>query len=141
MAVGRPEELLKSVCNPVPLFHVYGLATGILIPLMFGMTKVFPFYFPETVSTIKAIEKYKCITMRGVPTQFIDILNHPEVKNHDLSSLKYIVVGASTVPPDLLVKLKEQLGILDFIVGYGNASKRFISKRYKITINNFSFYY
>ena len=90
-----------------------------MIPLLVGGCKVFPFFFPETLSTIKAIEKYKCITMRGVPTQFIDLLNHPEVKNHDLSSMKYIVVGASTVPPDLLVKCKQNLGIEEFIVGYG----------------------
>lgn len=86
---------------------------------MCDSVKVFPFYFPETLTTIKAIEKYKCVTIRGVPTQYIDILNHPERKKHDLSSLKNVVVGASTVPPDLLTKLKEEMNISDVIVGYG----------------------
>ena len=109
----------------MPLFHVYGLATGVLIPLLFGTPKVFPFFFPETLTTIKAIEKYKCVTMRGVPTQYIDLLNHPERKNHDISSLKYGVIGASTVAPDLLVKMQKELNIEGIIVGYG---KKFFFK-------------
>lgn len=119
ISVGKIEEINAPICNPIPLFHVYGLATGLLIPLMFGFSKVFPFFFPETLTTIKAIEKYKCMLLRGVPTQFIDLINHPERKNHDLSSLKYAVIGASTVPPDLLVKMQNELHIQATIVGYG----------------------
>jgi fatty-acyl-CoA synthase len=59
------------ICNPIPLFHIFGLATGLLIPLLMGSTIIFPFYFPETLSTMKAIQGYKCNTMRGTPTQFI----------------------------------------------------------------------
>jgi len=54
-----------------------------------------------------------------VPTQYIDILNHPERKKHDLSSLENVVVGASTVPPDLLTKLKDEMNVKNVIVGYG----------------------
>ena len=54
---------------------------------------VFPFYFPETVSTMKAIQGYKCNTLRGVPTQFVDLLNHPDRKNFDLSCLKNLIAG------------------------------------------------
>ncbi len=48
-----------------------GLNTGLLIPLLFGSDVVFPFFFPETVSTMKAINGLNCRTMRGTPTQFI----------------------------------------------------------------------
>jgi hypothetical protein len=58
-----------------------------------GSSIVFPFYFPETVSTMKAIQRYKCKTLRGVPTQFIDLLNHPDRANYDLSSLENLIAG------------------------------------------------
>ena len=58
-----------------------GLNTGLFIPLLFGSDVIFPFFFPETVSTMKAIQSLECRTMRGTPTQFIDIINHPERKN------------------------------------------------------------
>jgi len=46
-------------------------------------------------------------------------LNHPALKQHDLSSLENIIVGGSTVPSDLLTKLREELKIKMFIIGYG----------------------
>ena len=54
---------------------------------------VFPFYFPEIVSTMKAIQDYKCVTLRGVPTQFVDLLNHPYRAKFDLSSLENLIAG------------------------------------------------
>jgi len=90
---GKPDGL-RRVCNPIPAFHIFGLSTGILIPLLFSSrylnfffsfnsfiysssdiysSIIFPFYFPETLSTIKAIQGYKCNTLRGTPTQFIGI--------------------------------------------------------------------
>ena len=62
-----------------------------------GSSIVFPFYFPETVSTMKAIQRYKCKTLRGVPTQFIDLLNHPDRTNYDLSSLENLIAGGRFV--------------------------------------------
>jgi hypothetical protein len=54
-----------------------GLNTGLLIPLLFGSNVVFPFFFPETVSTMKAINGLNCMTMRGTPTQFIGTFSSP----------------------------------------------------------------
>ena len=80
---------------------------------------VFPFFFPETLSTLKALEKYGCNTIRGTPTQYVDLLNHPERKNFNIRKLENIIVGGSTVPPDLLAKLKNDLKVKKIIVGYG----------------------
>ena len=56
-------------------------------------TIIFPFFFPETTSTMKAIQGYKCNTLRGVPTQFVDIINHPDRSKFQLSSLESLIVG------------------------------------------------
>ena len=39
--------------------------------MVFGTANVFPFYFPETLAAMKAIQGYKCNSLRGVPTQFV----------------------------------------------------------------------
>jgi fatty-acyl-CoA synthase len=80
---------------------------------------VFPFFFPDTLPSIKAIEKYKCTSLRGTPTQFIDLINHPERAKHDLSCLKNAIIAGSTVAPDLLIKMKETLKVEDIFIGYG----------------------
>jgi fatty-acyl-CoA synthase len=112
-------ETLNMMCNPIPLFHIFGLSTGVFLPLLKGTSLVFPFYFPDTLTSIKAIGAYKCNSMRGTPTQFLDLLNHPERKNHNLTSLENAVIGGSTVPPDLLMKMKGALNIKRIVVGYG----------------------
>lgn len=54
---------------------------------------------------------YKCNTLRGTPTQFVDLVDHPERSKLNLSSLENAIIGASTVPPDLLQKMKAELKI------------------------------
>ncbi len=41
--------------------------------MLLSTSIVFPFYFPETISTMKAIQHFKAVTMRGTPTQFIGL--------------------------------------------------------------------
>ena len=48
-----------------------------------------------------------------------DILNHPERKKFDLSSLRNAIIGGSTVPGDLLRQMKQDLNLKSIIVGYG----------------------
>ena len=79
-------------CIPIPLFHVFGLGTGLVCPLMTSETAVFPFYFPDTMSIIKSTETYKCENIMGPPTILIDFLNHPERSKYDLSSLNKILM-------------------------------------------------
>ena len=110
---------LSIPCNGVPFFHIYGYSVGIIMPLFFDSTNVFPFFFPDTVWSMKAMQRYKCNTFRGAPTQFIDLLNHPERKNYDLSNLKNGLIAGSTVNPDLLSRLKIETNIEDIFVGYG----------------------
>jgi fatty-acyl-CoA synthase len=82
-----------------------------------GNKVVFPYFFPDTLLTMKAIQNEKCTSLKGAPVIFVDLLNHPEAKNHNLSSLEAILIGASTVPKDLLIKIKEKLNLKHIIVG------------------------
>ena len=58
-----------------------------------GSTIILPFYFPEIISTMKAVQGYKCNTLRCVPTQYVDILNPPDRSKFNLSSLEVLIVG------------------------------------------------
>jgi fatty-acyl-CoA synthase len=99
---------------------MFGLAMGLISPLLSRTgTSVFPFYLPDTLFALKAIEKYKCYSYMASPTLFVDLVNHPERKKYDITSLKNTIVGASTVPTDLLIKMKTDLNLKKIIVGYG----------------------
>ena len=80
-------------CVPIPLFHVFGLGVGLICPLLPNSEKsVFPFYFPDTLSAMKVINSHKCHSISGPPTIMIDLLNHQERNNYDLSTLKKILM-------------------------------------------------
>lgn len=73
---------------------------------------------PDTMATIKALSAEKCTAIKAAPTIFMDIVNHPELKNYPMPDLQTMLIGASTVPKDLLLKVKEGLGLTHVIIGY-----------------------
>ena len=83
-----------------------------------GNQSVYPFMIPDTLSTIKAIHKERCTAIKAAPTIFMDLIGHHELLNHDLSCLESMLIGATTVPKDLLIKVKETLKLKNVIVGY-----------------------
>lgn len=109
----------KVIACPIPIFHSFGLIGGVLEPLISGGKTVFPNFFPDTPSLLKAIHSEKCTAVKGAPVIFIDMINHPERKNYDLSSLQYMLIGASNVPKTLLLKIKQDLNLKHILIGYG----------------------
>lgn len=89
-----------------------------LSSLVNGNKMIYPYIFPDTLSTIKAIHNEKATALKGSPVIFIDLINHPDLKKYDLSSLETILIGASTVPNSLLVKIKKVLNIKNVLIGY-----------------------
>jgi len=99
----------KIVCCPIPIFHVFGLITGALNPFAYSGKVVFPHLFPDPTMTLKAIHTERCTSIKGAPVIYMDLLNHPDFSKFDLSSLKTMLIGASTVPKDLLLQLRKKI--------------------------------
>jgi fatty-acyl-CoA synthase len=109
-----------KLCIPIPLFHIFGLGFGVFAPLLGGKESILPFYLPDTPATLKAITDFKTESMMGAPTILIDLLNNPDRKTkYDISSLKNILLGASAIPKDLILKLNAELKLDNIILGYG----------------------
>ncbi|MCX7982999.1 MAG: long-chain fatty acid--CoA ligase [Syntrophales bacterium] len=100
----------------LPLFHGYGVFALNLEFLTGGKLVLVPRWNPE--EAMAAIEKYKVTDFRGVPTMYIQILNHPAAPKYDLSSLKMCICGAAPMPLEVARQWKERYGI-DIWEGYG----------------------
>jgi long-chain acyl-CoA synthetase len=64
------------------------------------------------------IDKTRPTVMPGVPTLFNALMNHPKIKSHDLSSLKFCLSGGSALP----VEVKQQFEAITgctVVEGYG----------------------
>lgn len=102
------EEQKDSFVLVNPLFHIMGnlIATFCLhagLPM-----HLVPRYEPEMV--LQTIDRCKPTWFPGVPTMFIGIMNHPDVKKYDLSSIKYCVSGAAPFPVEAMEQFEAITG-------------------------------
>jgi long-chain acyl-CoA synthetase len=100
----------------LPLFHGYGVFAVNLEFLTGGKLVVLPRWDAE--EAMKAIEQFKVTEFRGVPTMYIQLLNHPDAGKYDLSSLQTCICGSAPMPLEVARRWKERYGI-DIWEGYG----------------------
>ena len=101
-----------------PFFHTFGLNAGILACLMTGATLI-PHPIFDVPSVMKRIPEEKITMLPGAPTIYQTILNHPDLENFDMSSLRLAVTGAATIPVDMIYGMREKLGFETVVTGYG----------------------
>lgn len=88
----------------LPPSHV-GCVTELLMSTIFGGgTSVFLRVF-DVALTLEAIEKWKVTTLGQIPTQFRMLWAHKDYKKFDLTSLRIVVYGGSSVDVEFLKKL------------------------------------
>ena len=101
-----------------PFFHTFGLNAGILACLMTGATLI-PHPIFDVPSVMKRIPEEKITMLPGAPTIYQTILNHPELENFDMSSLRLAVTGAAAIPVEMIYGMRERLGFETVVTGYG----------------------
>lgn len=114
--VGLSEGSRYLIVNP--FFHTFGYKAGWVAALLQGAT-VYPEQVFDAEAILRRIESDRISFMPGPPTLFLSMLAHPGLKNFDLSSLESSVTGASTVPPILIKRMREELGIRNVTTAYG----------------------
>lgn len=80
-----------------PLFHAVGLGQ-VTLPILFkgGSVEVIPKFDAGVV--LDLIERNHVTSFSGVPTMLQLMTEHPDWPQRDLSSLRYVVYGGSSVP-------------------------------------------
>lgn len=101
----------------LPLFHVTGLISSMNMPLYVGGTIILLARY-DTETVIRAIEKYKVTHWVSIATMNIAVVNYPDARKHDLTSLKSCVSGGAPIPLQVLIKYKEMTGV-SLMEGYG----------------------
>ncbi|XP_055894277.1 medium-chain acyl-CoA ligase ACSF2, mitochondrial-like isoform X2 [Biomphalaria glabrata] len=108
------------ICIPVPLYHCFGMVMGCLQSITHGATVVFPSPLFDPASVLSAVETYRCTSLYGVPTMFIDILNHPMCDKTDLSTLITGIMAGSPCPIETVRDVLKRMNMEKFTVCYGS---------------------
>lgn len=84
----------------MPNFHGFGLAVSMHVQIACGYKCILvPTFDPKKFDVL--LNKTKPSIIFGVPTLFEALINSNNVKNLDLSNLKYVISGGDTLPKTL----------------------------------------
>ncbi len=107
------------VCIPVPFYHCFGMVLGNLACTTHGATMVVPGarFLPEQV--LQTVHDEKCTSLYGVPTMFIAALEHPDVDEYDLSSLRTGIMAGSPCPVEVMKRVISDFNMTEVTIAYG----------------------
>src|ERR1700728_936705 len=103
--------------NPMPMFHTAGCVLVTLGALQTGGLHVVAISAAPG-QLLDLIESQRGTLVLCVPTMLIRMLDHPDAANRDLSSWRVCTTGGAPVPPDIVRRAQDELG-LRILIGYG----------------------
>jgi len=114
---GRPPPTPRTLLS-VPLFHVTGEVPVMLNSFVIGRCMVIMPKWDAT-EALRLIEKEGITYFVGVPTMSLELMNHPDRHEYDLSSLKDITAGGSPRPVSHVKRLRQEFPGAQPALGYG----------------------
>ena len=102
----RGKERMLAV---LPFFHVYGMTVTMNEAIYLAATIILLPRF-QIDDCLEAINKYQPTRFPGVPAMYIGIINHPRVKEYNISSIKVCSSGSAPLPVEALRKFEELTG-------------------------------
>lgn len=108
------EEIILGI---LPFFHVYGMTTVMNMSIMLGSKMVLLPKF-DVVDVLKTIHKQKPTLFPGAPTIYVGLLNHPNLKKYDLSSIEACISGSAPLPVEVQEQFERVTGGR-LVEGYG----------------------
>jgi len=110
----RGEEVMLGA---LPFFHVFGMSVSMNFAIHMGWSNILvPKPQPEPL--LETITKFKPTFAPLVPTMYIGILNSPDLKNSDLTSIKGCFSGSAPLPLEVINEFEEKTGAT-IVEGYG----------------------
>jgi long-chain acyl-CoA synthetase len=101
----------------LPMFHVFGLATGLTTSTWVGAELTLLPRF-DVAKALEMIQRDRVTTFLGVPTMYAAMVHHPEASSFETSSLELCVSGGAAMPVEVLRSF-EQTFDCKVLEGYG----------------------
>ena len=93
----RSAEKGDRVLGVLPLFHVFAMTAVMNFGVSQGMEMILLPRF-DLIEALKLINKLKPKMMPGVPTLYNAMMQHPHIRDFDLTSLEFCISGGAGLP-------------------------------------------
>jgi long-chain acyl-CoA synthetase len=100
----------------LPLSHSYGLTVMNAGHILGTRAALLRWFNPEEV--LKTIQEFRAVSMSGVPTMFVYLLNYPEAGRHDTRTMRFWGSGAAPLPVEIVEPFERKFGGT-LLEGYG----------------------
>ena len=107
----------ESFLGVLPFFHVFAMTVVMNFAIRTASTMIILPRF-ELAALMQLINTTKPTVMPAVPTLFNAIMNFPQVKNHNLRSLKFCISGGAPLPLAVKRGFEDVTGCV-VVEGYG----------------------
>ncbi len=108
LAWSHAREAQEVTIGALPLFHSYGMTSVMNMSVAGAITMVLIPDPRDVLHIMGSISKHRATFYPGVPTMYVAINSHPQVKEFDLSSIICCLSGAAPLPG----KVQEQFQAL-----------------------------
>ena len=102
----------------IPLFHATGCLAVMVVNTAAGGKLVMTHHF-DAGEALALIASERLTNIGGVPTIAMQILDHPDFKSFDTSSVRSVSYGGAPAPPELVKRLRAAFPLAQPGNGYG----------------------
>ena len=108
----------RRTLTALPLYHAFALVLGLLAAPVVGGALI-PQQSFDPAATLAGVQRHRASFLMLVPTMCVALLEHPDIKRYDLSSLVAVLAGGAPAPARMWQDLKTRLGLEEMFTGYG----------------------
>lgn len=99
----------EVMLGALPYFHVFGMSTTMNLSIFMGWNQIL-IPRPQPEPLLEAIRKYRPSFTPLVPTMYIGMLNHPDLKKTDMSCIKGAFSGSAPLPVEVIHEFQKLTG-------------------------------
>lgn len=102
----------------VPLFHCFGITSGLLTCIHTGAAIVLMKYF-KTVKVFEHVDRYRCTVLNGVPSMFLAMIHNQDFHKYSLKSLRSGIIAGSPISEKEYLAVHEKLPHMALLPSFG----------------------
>jgi fatty-acyl-CoA synthase len=102
----------------VPLFHCFGITSGLLSSIHSGCIMHLIKYF-KTQKVLEHIERYGCTVLNGVPSMFLAMIRNSNYKDYNVLSLQSGIIAGSPLSPQEYISICNTISNIRLHQSYG----------------------
>lgn len=107
----------ESILGALPLFHVFAMTVVMNMGVELAAKIILIPRF-QLLEVLKLLNRERPTVLPAVPTIFTAMLNYPEFKSYDVSSLRFCISGGAPLPMEVKLRFEAVSGA-KVVEGYG----------------------